>query len=203
MTDTAAKQLKRILQVLPEIADGKEHKLSVVSRRVGLPKDVLLADLKSLADHQEAPGESPPGQSFRGEHKSAGHYDGNSRQRCCKAVYRRDTGRTKPHDNEASRHHGGDDRPLSRQQLRWMNGKGSRATAREVPVRSRCPSGALSPLSRCSRREHFRLWRGRPFLKGFVGKGVHGTIWGKAFLKSVNCHEPIKRKMPQNGVIAG
>jgi proteasome accessory factor C len=56
MTDTAAKQLKRILHVLPEIADGKEHKLSVVSRRVGIPKDVLLADLKSLADHQEAPG---------------------------------------------------------------------------------------------------------------------------------------------------
>jgi proteasome accessory factor C len=56
MTNSAAKQLRRILQVIPEIADGNEHKLGVVSKRAGVPKEVLLADLKALADHQEAPG---------------------------------------------------------------------------------------------------------------------------------------------------
>lgn len=56
MTDTASKQLRRILGVLPEIADGKEHKLSAVARRAGVGKDVLLSDLKSLADHHGAPG---------------------------------------------------------------------------------------------------------------------------------------------------
>ena len=33
MTDTAAKQLRRILQVIPEIADGNEHDLDKLRRK--------------------------------------------------------------------------------------------------------------------------------------------------------------------------
>ena len=56
MSDSAAKQLRRILRVIPEIADGDEHKLVDVARRAGVEKDVLLADLKALADRYGAPG---------------------------------------------------------------------------------------------------------------------------------------------------
>ncbi len=56
MTETAAKQLRRILRVIPEIADGNEHSLATVASRAGVEKDVLLGDLKSLADRHGAPG---------------------------------------------------------------------------------------------------------------------------------------------------
>ena len=56
MSESAAKQLRRILRVIPEIADGDEHKLADVARRMGVDKEVLLADLKSLADRHGAPG---------------------------------------------------------------------------------------------------------------------------------------------------
>jgi len=56
MPDTAAKQLRRILRVIPEIADGNAHSLAKVAKRAGVGKDVLLADLKSLVDRHGAPG---------------------------------------------------------------------------------------------------------------------------------------------------
>lgn len=56
MSESAVKQLRRILRVIPEIADGDEHKLADVARRMGVDKEVLLADLKSLADRHGAPG---------------------------------------------------------------------------------------------------------------------------------------------------
>ena len=56
MSDTAAAQLRRILRVIPEIADGREHDLSAIAKRVGVRKDVLLSDLKALADRHGAPG---------------------------------------------------------------------------------------------------------------------------------------------------
>ncbi len=56
MTDTAAKQLRRILQVIPEIADGNEHALGKVAKKAGIGEAVLIADLKSLADRQGGPG---------------------------------------------------------------------------------------------------------------------------------------------------
>jgi predicted DNA-binding transcriptional regulator YafY len=56
VSETAAKQLRRILRVIPEIADEHEHDIDAVSRRAGVPKDVLLADLKTLADRHGAPG---------------------------------------------------------------------------------------------------------------------------------------------------
>ncbi|MEJ7758789.1 MAG: WYL domain-containing protein [Gemmatimonadaceae bacterium] len=54
--DTAARQLRRILMVIPGIADGNAHRLSKVARSAGVEKAVLLADLKSLADRHGAPG---------------------------------------------------------------------------------------------------------------------------------------------------
>jgi len=54
--DTAARQLRRILMVIPGIADGNAHRLSKVAKSAGVGKAVLLADLKSLADRHGAPG---------------------------------------------------------------------------------------------------------------------------------------------------
>lgn len=56
MTDNAARQLRRILQVIPEIADGAQHDLDEVAQKAGVDQEVLLADLKSLADRQGGPG---------------------------------------------------------------------------------------------------------------------------------------------------
>jgi proteasome accessory factor C len=56
MTETAALQLRRILRVIPEIADGSEHDLDAVAKRAGVDKNVLLGDLKVLADRHGAPG---------------------------------------------------------------------------------------------------------------------------------------------------
>lgn len=56
MTETASKQLRRVLQIIPEIADGNEHNLTEVATRAGVASDVLLSDLKSLADRYGAPG---------------------------------------------------------------------------------------------------------------------------------------------------
>ena len=56
MTETAAVQLRRILRVIPEIADGREHELTAIAQRLGVEKDVLLNDLKALADRHGAPG---------------------------------------------------------------------------------------------------------------------------------------------------
>ncbi len=56
MTDTAASQLRRILRVIPEIADGNQHDITDVSNRAGVDKAVLLGDLRTLADRHGAPG---------------------------------------------------------------------------------------------------------------------------------------------------
>lgn len=56
MSETAAKQLRRILRVIPEIADGHEHDIDDVAARAAVPREVLLADLKTLADRHGAPG---------------------------------------------------------------------------------------------------------------------------------------------------
>jgi proteasome accessory factor C len=56
MSETAAAQLRRILRAIPEIADGKEHGIEEAAERAGVPPDVLLSDLKSLAERYGAPG---------------------------------------------------------------------------------------------------------------------------------------------------
>ena len=56
MTDPAAMQLRRILRVIPEISDGNEHDLAKVAKKAGVDEQVLLADLKCLADRHGEPG---------------------------------------------------------------------------------------------------------------------------------------------------
>lgn len=52
----AAAQLRRILHLVPEIADGEEHALHDVAERVGTTIDVLRRDLYSIVTRYDAPG---------------------------------------------------------------------------------------------------------------------------------------------------
>lgn len=56
MSDTAARQLRRILRIIPEIADEREHDIGEIAERAGVSREALLADLKSIAEHHAAPG---------------------------------------------------------------------------------------------------------------------------------------------------
>lgn len=56
MSETAAKQLRRILRVIPEIGDGRSHEIDSVAKRAGVDRDTLLGDLRALADRHGAPG---------------------------------------------------------------------------------------------------------------------------------------------------
>jgi hypothetical protein len=56
MTDTAARQLRRILRVIPQIADDQEHDIDEIAKRVGVDPAALISDLKSIAEHHAAPG---------------------------------------------------------------------------------------------------------------------------------------------------
>ena len=56
MTDTAARQLRRILRVIPEIADGQEHDIDEIAERAGVPRSALMSDLRSVAERYAAPG---------------------------------------------------------------------------------------------------------------------------------------------------
>ncbi len=56
MADTAAAQLRRILSVIPELADDREHRIEEVAERVGVDRSTLLKDLESLATRYDAPG---------------------------------------------------------------------------------------------------------------------------------------------------
>ena len=56
MTDTAARQLRRILRVIPEIADGQEHDIDEIAERAGVARSALMSDLRSVAERYAAPG---------------------------------------------------------------------------------------------------------------------------------------------------
>ncbi|HUO53048.1 MAG TPA: WYL domain-containing protein [Gemmatimonadaceae bacterium] len=56
MTDTATARLRRLLLLLPAIADGKEHAIDGVARRLSVTRDVLLADLRALSTRLEPEG---------------------------------------------------------------------------------------------------------------------------------------------------
>lgn len=56
MPDNAAAQLRRVLAVIPELADDQEHRLDVVASRVGVDSRTLLKDLESLATRYDEPG---------------------------------------------------------------------------------------------------------------------------------------------------
>jgi predicted DNA-binding transcriptional regulator YafY len=56
MADNAAAQLRRILAVIPELADDQEHPLEAVASKLGIDSATLLRDLESLATRFDEPG---------------------------------------------------------------------------------------------------------------------------------------------------
>ena len=53
---TASEQLRRILLLIPRLADGEPHSLETVSRRAGVDRSVILRDIESISERFEAPG---------------------------------------------------------------------------------------------------------------------------------------------------
>ena len=53
---TAADQLRRILHLIPRLADGEPHSLEKVSRLAGVDRAVVLRDIESISERFEAPG---------------------------------------------------------------------------------------------------------------------------------------------------
>ena len=56
MTDTATLQLRRILALIPECADDRAHPIAEVAGRAGVTQQVLLKDIRALADRFDDPG---------------------------------------------------------------------------------------------------------------------------------------------------
>lgn len=55
MSGTAAEQLRRVLQLVPELADGEEHPIDAVAARLGVTRKVLWDDLVSLTNRFDEP----------------------------------------------------------------------------------------------------------------------------------------------------
>lgn len=53
--ETAAIQLRRLLHLIPELADGEEHCVEEVARRAGTSPRALLADLNALVERYDVP----------------------------------------------------------------------------------------------------------------------------------------------------
>ena len=53
---TAAAQLRRILHLIPRLADGERHSLDDVSRLAGVDRTVVLKDIESISERFEVPG---------------------------------------------------------------------------------------------------------------------------------------------------
>lgn len=56
MTAGAAGQLRRILHLIPRLADGDPHSLDEVSRLAGVERAVVLGDIQSISERFEQPG---------------------------------------------------------------------------------------------------------------------------------------------------
>ena len=56
MTETAATQLRRLLHVIPRIADGADHPIAEVAAVADADIKVLLSDLESLVNRYDVPG---------------------------------------------------------------------------------------------------------------------------------------------------
>lgn len=55
--DTAAEQLRRLLQIIPRLADGEEHPIARIAKVAGVRDGrQLIADLQSLVDRFDMPG---------------------------------------------------------------------------------------------------------------------------------------------------
>ena len=56
MKETAADQLRRILLVIPRVADGEPHSITDIAARAGVPFATLLRDLQTLSERLDVPG---------------------------------------------------------------------------------------------------------------------------------------------------
>jgi proteasome accessory factor C len=56
MADTAAAQLRRVLHLIPRLADGEDHALADVAKSAGTTPAELLSDFISISDRFDAPG---------------------------------------------------------------------------------------------------------------------------------------------------
>ena len=56
MSTTASDQLKRILHLIPQVADDKEHRLEDLATEVGISPQELMSDLSSISERYDAPG---------------------------------------------------------------------------------------------------------------------------------------------------
>ena len=56
MSDTAAAQLRRVLLLIPRLADGEEHALTDVAREAGVDAEQVLRDIASISERFDAPG---------------------------------------------------------------------------------------------------------------------------------------------------
>ncbi|HET7599723.1 MAG TPA: WYL domain-containing protein [Gemmatimonadales bacterium] len=56
MPETAADKLRRVLLLIPELADGKPHSVAVIAKRLGVDRQTLLRDLESLSVRFDDPG---------------------------------------------------------------------------------------------------------------------------------------------------
>ncbi len=53
---SASEQLRRILHLIPALADGESHPIAEVATQAGVDRSVLLKDIESISERFEAPG---------------------------------------------------------------------------------------------------------------------------------------------------
>jgi predicted DNA-binding transcriptional regulator YafY len=56
VSDTAAAQLRRVLDLIPRLADGQEHPLREVAAAAGLSEEQVMRDLASISERFDTPG---------------------------------------------------------------------------------------------------------------------------------------------------
>ena len=61
MSETAAARLRRILLLIPHLADGNEHLVSDLARALGTDRETLVRDLETLVLRDDEPGGFVPG----------------------------------------------------------------------------------------------------------------------------------------------
>jgi len=61
MSETAAARLRRLLLLIPHLADGNEHLVSDLARALGTDRETIVRDLETLVMREDEPGGFVPG----------------------------------------------------------------------------------------------------------------------------------------------
>ena len=56
MPDLATAQLTRILQLVPQLGDGEAHSLAEIAARMGVDRDMLVRDIRTISERFDVPG---------------------------------------------------------------------------------------------------------------------------------------------------